>query len=136
MNLQDDFTKQFQEKVTFWQKRLADLSWIPILDIPHVHATTPRYGYRIAAPFDRRIIVQIPQLLKDQGWEMWYELKEQDADGKYDYPYQSYRKKIGGITRRIDVMYFDFGDGVVCKRQQIGTETVEQPVYEFACEEA
>ena len=77
---------------------------------------------------------QIPLLMQEQGWEMYREVKEQDAGDWY--PYQDYKKETGDKTRRIEVVYFDIGEGVVCKRQQIGTEMVEQPIYEFACEEA
>ena len=85
-------------------------------------------GYpRLCLPHDRQLIRENKAKMEQAGWELLYGKDEHEAGDWY--PYGVYRKG----KMKIELTYFDHKEGSVCKRVKIGTETKEEPIYEFQC---
>jgi len=129
MSIKDDLLKSIDDKIDILNKRKDDLDWLP--ELPQGRGILTAFdGFRIAMPFDRKLMHDLPAVLAEQGFELFC----QDLDeNKEWYPNQDYKKRVGDSEKYLNVGYFDFEPGSVCKKRYIGKVTVEKDVYEFSC---
>ena len=130
MTLQDDFEQKLDKKLTELTKMRNCLDeWLPSLPCGQGTITDDN-RFRILMPFDRKLMRELPALMAEQGFEM----TDQDlSENRQWYPDQDFKKIGGEDWQKINVTYFDFIEGSVCKRQLIGKRTIEESVYEYTC---
>ena len=93
------------------------------------------------APFDRKLMSAMPELMKDQGWTIGYVVSEREATrtGRFA-PIQNYQKTFWrhgeAFTFYIEITYSDGQEGSTCKRVKIGEETKIVDKFAWLCPES
>jgi hypothetical protein len=131
----DKMIEKIDEEIAKLEAIKTDLDWLP--DIPAGQAIlTTDNRVRIALPFDRCLMKQMPEVMAEYGLELYQNKLEEDTSW---YPYQNFVLVVDGerqYDKQIEVCYFDWIEGSICKKRWIGKTTKEVDVYEFSCEEA
>ena len=92
------------------------------------------WNLRLSCPLDKPLMQAHYRLMKIAGWERYLE-KLSDPDNSW-YPYQRFSKEITTkFTARVEFVYFDHNEGSTCMKKAIGTEMVEETIYEIVCKE-
>ena len=90
------------------------------------------YCLRIGMPLDKTLMKSNKEIMKDDGWKIFYE--RTNPNGWY--PSISFKKEINKkTTLRVEFVYFEHNEGSTCVRKEIGKETVVQPIFEIVCKD-
>lgn len=136
MNLRDGFEKVTKEKIALLQKHCDEWSDSLNIDFPdewHFKVIGLLSAYsnfiRIGCPFNRILYAKVENLMLENGYTLNKLMTKLDESTDW-YPYMTFTKK-GAPS--LEFVFFDFEEGSVCKKRQIGEIVTKTPVYEFAC---
>lgn len=93
------------------------------------------YGdLRLDCPLDKALMQTHFHMMIAAGWER----SRNDLLSTSWYPSQKFKKAIGkksAYKTQVEFMYFEHTEGATCVRNIIGTEMVENSIYEVVCKE-
>jgi len=130
MSIKQQIIESGNQDIERIKNALEGLDWIPELEGGEgilCHGG----GYRIAFPFDRNLLEKNHKEMLNLGFEVHSEITEQEAADNWWSPSTTYQKD----GRFIQLIYFEWRPGSVCKRNLVGKVTKEVNVYEYSCAE-